>query len=34
MSSMQMVFGNEKLKNKLRDFDITLLSGISKCGSG
>jgi hypothetical protein len=29
-----MVFGNEKLKNKLRDFDITLLSGISKCGSG
>jgi hypothetical protein len=32
MSSMQMVFENEKLKKKLRDFDMTLLSGISRCG--
>jgi hypothetical protein len=27
-------FWKWKIKKKLRDFDITLLSGISKCGSG
>jgi len=26
-----MVFENEKLKKKLRDFDMTLLSGIIRC---